>query len=182
MADRDGLEIACSSCGLTMEQSRMLASPQPAPHAMTDEQIKTLAERFKCVVTYSENSIECFNFLGFARALLSQVKEPAESLTCGEGQVKNAVVSREAQMIVLRRDENGTPTVWCDPEIVDLVDALNSGSLSTVASCSGHGTRPGIISLKDGRELIVFPDYDSARLAERVVINALAQQDAGAAQ
>lgn len=37
MADRDGLEIACSSCGLTMEQSRMLASPQPAPHAMPDK-------------------------------------------------------------------------------------------------------------------------------------------------
>jgi hypothetical protein len=63
---------------------------------------------------------------------------------------------RESKMITLRTDESGKPTVWCDPEIADLVDALNTGELSTVASCSGHGHRPGRISLKDGRELLVM--------------------------
>lgn len=64
--------------------------------------------------------------------------------------------SREEQMVTLRADESGKPTVWCDPEIADLVDALNTNKLSTVASCSGHGHRPGRISLKDGRELLVM--------------------------
>jgi hypothetical protein len=63
---------------------------------------------------------------------------------------------RESKMITLRTDESGKPTVWCDPEIADLVNALNTGELSTVASCSGHGHRPGRISLKDGRELLVM--------------------------
>lgn len=73
---------------------------------------------------------------------------------------------REAQMAVIERDENGVPKVWCDPEIVDLVRALNAGDVKTVASCSGHGVRPGNIALKDGRELIIAPDYETARLIE----------------
>lgn len=87
------------------------------------------------------------------------------------------VPSRESQMVVLRRDGKGTPTVWCDPEIADLVDALNCGSLSTLASCSGHGEKPGIISLKDGRELLILPDYESARMAERAVLSASAGEN-----
>ncbi len=78
-------------------------------------------------------------------------------------------VSSEKSMVVLRRDSLGKPTVWCDPEIADIVDALNNGSLKTVASCSGHGRRPGIISLADGRELIVLQSYDDARAAEKLV-------------
>lgn len=74
--------------------------------------------------------------------------------------------SREQQMLVLERDGSGKPTVWCDPEIADLVSALNLFGVPTVASCSGHGERPGNIALRDGRELIVMPNYDAARRAE----------------
>ena len=66
--------------------------------------------------------------------------------------------SRESRMVTLRRKPDGTPAVWCDPEIADLVSALNAGGVPTVASCSGHGERPGNIALADGRELIIAKD------------------------
>lgn len=75
----------------------------------------------------------------------------------------------EAAMVVIERDAQGKPTVWCDPEIVDLVGALNTRSLRTVASCSGHGGPFGFIILADGRELLILPDYESARFAERAL-------------
>jgi hypothetical protein len=75
--------------------------------------------------------------------------------------------SREDRMVVVERDQAGIPTVWCDPEIADLVQALNAGGVRTVASCSGHGEKNGIISLKDGRELLVLPNYETARDFER---------------
>ena len=73
---------------------------------------------------------------------------------------------REARMVTLRRDETGKPTVWCDPEIADLVEALNTESIGTIASCSGHGHRPGFIALRDGRWLMVFDNQDHMRAAE----------------
>jgi hypothetical protein len=39
--------------------------------------------------------------------------------------------------------------------IADIVSALNANNIITVASCCGHGKQDGIISLEDGRELIV---------------------------
>lgn len=66
-------------------------------------------------------------------------------------------------MTVLERDDHGTPTIWCDPCLAPLVGALNSGGVTTVASCCGHGRRPGNIALDDGRELLVMPDYGAAR-------------------
>jgi hypothetical protein len=87
---------------------------------------------------------------------------------------------RESKMITLRTDESGKPTVWCDPEIADLVDALNTDKLSTVASCSGHGHRPGRISLKDGRELLVM-DSEQVATVERLFdanINGASQESA----
>lgn len=39
--------------------------------------------------------------------------------------------------------------------IADIVAALNAANIITVASCCGHGDQDGIISLEDGRELIV---------------------------
>ena len=74
--------------------------------------------------------------------------------------------SREAAMVVIHHDEDGKPTVWCDPEIADLVRALNGGGVETVASCSGHGHRPGNIMLADGRVLVVCKDADEAREVE----------------
>jgi len=64
-------------------------------------------------------------------------------------------MSRESEMVVVQRDAQGKPTVWCDPEIVDLIQALNTNGLRTVASCSGHGHISGFISLADGREILL---------------------------
>ena len=64
---------------------------------------------------------------------------------------------REAAMV------EAYPGAWCDPCIAPLVNALNSGGLATVASCCGHGKRPGKIALTDGRELFILPDFASAR-------------------
>jgi hypothetical protein len=74
--------------------------------------------------------------------------------------------SRESQMVTLRRDAEGKPIVWCDREIADIVDALNTGTLSTGASCSGHGFRPGFVLLDDGRWLFIATE------AQRHVIDA----------
>jgi len=83
------------------------------------------------------------------------------------GEANPAQGSREAAMVVIRRDKAGKPTVWCDPEIVDLVEALQP--IGTVASCSGHGGPFGNVALKDGRELIIAADFDAARAIERAV-------------
>lgn len=69
--------------------------------------------------------------------------------------------NRETAMVTIRRDENGTPTVWSDPCIAALVDALNTGDRSTVASCCGHDRIAGVISLRDGRHLLLLPDDQS---------------------
>ena len=68
-----------------------------------------------------------------------------------------SAVNRESEMVTLSWAADGTPTVWCDPCIVDLVAALNEAGLETVASCCGHGSLWGIVSLRDGRELVVGP-------------------------
>lgn len=83
-----------------------------------------------------------------------------------ESDNSGASSSREQSMVVLRRKADGTPAVWCDPEIADLVAALNAGGVPTVASCSGHGKRPGNIALSDGRELIIAKDFSEARSLE----------------
>jgi len=64
-------------------------------------------------------------------------------------------------MTVIERNIDGIPTVWCDPCIAPLVKALNDGGLRTVASCCGHGSKAGRISLADGGGLIVT-DYAGA--------------------
>lgn len=78
-------------------------------------------------------------------------------------------MTREEQMAVLARSEDGTPTIWCDPDIIDLVTALNSGDLKTVASCSGHGEKPGFIALADGRVLRLFANLEAARSDEALI-------------
>jgi len=70
---------------------------------------------------------------------------------------------RETAMTVLSRHDDGTPAAWCDPCLAPLVSALNMGGLPTVASCCGHGRRPGSVVLADGRELLVLPDQEAAR-------------------
>jgi len=67
------------------------------------------------------------------------------------------------------------PGVHCDPCIAPIVKALhesdlpsvaskhNPDGIRTVASCCGHGKRPGWVSLADGRQLFVLSDLDSAQ-------------------
>ena len=52
-------------------------------------------------------------------------------------------------------------TVGIDSCIFPIVKALNDAGIATLASCCGHGKRPGIISLADGRELSVLPDRET---------------------
>ena len=55
-------------------------------------------------------------------------------------------------------------TLWeLDSCIAPIVDALGQAGIGTVASCCGHGTALGTIALSDGRELIIAPDYATAR-------------------
>ena len=56
----------------------------------------------------------------------------------------------------------GVP-VDVDEPIADLVRVLNENGYPTVASCSGHGFRPGNIALRGGRELIIARDHAEAR-------------------
>lgn len=50
-----------------------------------------------------------------------------------------------------------------DACISPLVFALNATGFRTIASCCGHGHRPGVIVLADGRELFILPDSTAAR-------------------
>ena len=72
--------------------------------------------------------------------------------------------NREKEMVTILSDDEGRPTVWCDPEVADLVTALCLGGVSTVASCSGHGHRPASIVLKDGRHLLILNQSEFDRV------------------
>lgn len=48
-----------------------------------------------------------------------------------------------------------------DKCIAPIVKALNDAGIITVASCCGHEKMNGIISLADGRQLEIYPDFDS---------------------
>lgn len=70
-------------------------------------------------------------------------------------------------MVVLKCDNHGTPTVWCDPCLVPLITALNNGGIKTTASCCGHNGKGssneelnalGWIMLDDGRYLVIHQD------------------------
>lgn len=62
----------------------------------------------------------------------------------------------------------GGRVVEVDSEIAPIVAALNAGGVETIASCSGHGFRPGRIALRDGRELIVTRDDREADMIEEM--------------
>ena len=50
-----------------------------------------------------------------------------------------------------------------DSCMVPLVTALNCAGLETIACCCGHGKQPASVILKDGREVLIMPDFKSAR-------------------
>ena len=55
-----------------------------------------------------------------------------------------------------------------DPCIGPLVQALNDSGFLTTSSCCGHDHRPGTITLKDGRELLVMPSFAEARRTDHL--------------
>ena len=57
--------------------------------------------------------------------------------------------------------ESRQKMVDIDSCIVPIIKALNESGITTIASCCGHGKRPGSIILVDGREFIIAPDYDT---------------------
>lgn len=58
--------------------------------------------------------------------------------------------------------------VSADRCIAPVVEALNAAGLETVASCCGHGHRPGSIALRDGREIIIARNFEEARRIDRL--------------
>ena len=54
-----------------------------------------------------------------------------------------------------------------DKCIQPLVKALNDCGIETIASCCGHGNTNGNIALRDGREIIIVTDYETARAIEK---------------
>ena len=62
---------------------------------------------------------------------------------------------------------SGRTHVLVDSCIASIVQALNDAGIETTGSCCGHGNRPGIISLFDGRELLVAPDFATSRAIDK---------------
>lgn len=56
-----------------------------------------------------------------------------------------------------------------DACIAPLVKILNDAGVATVASCCGHGKRPGNIILRDGRELFIVADFEDGRRLDRAI-------------
>lgn len=67
-------------------------------------------------------------------------------------------------MVVVERDADEVATVWCDPCIEQVVRALNTNGLRTIASCCGHGTHPTSVLLSDGRTVLVVDDATASRV------------------
>lgn len=55
-----------------------------------------------------------------------------------------------------------------DPCLISLIKVLNKVGLKTIASCCGHGHRPGNIALEDGREIIIARNYQEAREIDKL--------------
>jgi len=66
---------------------------------------------------------------------------------------------------VLRINGRSADIDYC---IVPIVKALNDAGMFTVASCCGHGKQPGVIILKDRREVFIMPDWESARKVNKL--------------
>ena len=74
---------------------------------------------------------------------------------------------------ILTSPPNRHSTPYWKPVGVDrclggLIQALNDGGVETVAHCCGHNKRPGNIILRDGREFLISPDFDTARVMDRL--------------
>lgn len=81
------------------------------------------------------------------------------------------------QITVIESKTISGKSIDVDSCIAGLVDYLNKGGYRTVASCCGHGKGIGIISLADGRELIITKDYETARLVEKLYFNHVSDKE-----
>jgi hypothetical protein len=63
--------------------------------------------------------------------------------------------NREAAMVPIANTRG-----HCDPCILPYVQALNNAGLDTLASCCGHGRRPGSILMTSGQVLLIMADRD----------------------
>jgi len=74
------------------------------------------------------------------------------------------------RVYLLRTSASGGPPAYgpveVDACIAPLVAALNDAGFRTVASCCGHGRRPGSIALADGRCLSIYADRAEWERAE----------------
>jgi len=64
-------------------------------------------------------------------------------------------------------DIDGLP-IDVDRCISGIVIALNAAGLKTIASCCGHGKQPGVIALRDGREIRIFNTYEDSRKVDKL--------------
>jgi hypothetical protein len=80
-------------------------------------------------------------------------------LMCKRGTLAEARISKPKAI----QWKDRRTAIQVDACIAPIVTALNDAGIATVASCCGHGKRPGIIALEDGRELLVMPDWESSR-------------------
>jgi len=60
--------------------------------------------------------------------------------------------------------------VSIDRCIAPIVKALNDVGMTTVASCCGHGKQPGTIALVNGREIMIFANYEDARRVNKLFL------------
>lgn len=72
-------------------------------------------------------------------------------MNCGD---QNCNQDREKKMVRVGKKTNGN-YIFCDPCIVPIIKALNEGGIETMASCCGHGRRPGVIIFSDDTWLTI---------------------------
>lgn len=85
---------------------------------------------------------------------------------CKQGTTTTLEVTIPAHLSSTRQDKRKVVDV--DSCIYGLVDVLNRNGFATVASCCGHGRRPGNIALADGRELVIARNYDEGRAIDKM--------------
>lgn len=64
--------------------------------------------------------------------------------------------------IILKNDKKSYHVDAC---IAPIVKALNNANIETIASCCGHGEVKGRIALRDGRELVIFNEYEWEKIS-----------------
>lgn len=58
-------------------------------------------------------------------------------------------------LVWLQRGDLLGQAVSVDSCLAEIIQALNDGGVKTTGSCCGHGEKPGMIALEDGRMILV---------------------------